>query len=160
MCPVMTGGVRWSGRQDLGPWGLNKQSPVDRKIRIAFYRGHSVSCLDGVSGAGRAWRVLVSGHEGRTCPTPPPDPATHAHCFAPNTHSPGSSLALVFPKISIHPQRRQLGRFRRSKRQVGARGEAKSLPLPRSVLKAPGWVVAVSSGPGGLPQGSRCRGTG
>ena len=72
---------------------------------------------------------------------------THAHCFAPNTHSPGSSLALVFPKISIHPQRRQLGRFRRSKRQVGARGEAKPCPLPRSALKAPGWVRAVSSGP-------------
>ena len=63
-------------------------------------------------------------------PAPPrPDPAPVPTTLA-QTLSPGCCLALVFPKISIHPQRRQLGRFGRSKRQVGARGEAKPLPLP------------------------------
>lgn len=128
----------WSGRPDSGPWGLKKRCPMDRKIRIALYRAHSGSCLDGVLGAGGAWRGLVSGHEGRSCPTPPPTLPTVPTALA-QTLSPGCCRALVFPKISIHPQRRQLGRFRRSKRQVGARGEANPLPLPGSALKAPDW---------------------
>ena len=49
----------------------------------------------------------------------------------PQTHTPAvGSLALVFPKISIHHQKRQPGRFRSSKGQVVARGEGKPLPLP------------------------------
>ena len=80
----------------------------------------------------------MSGHEGRTCPTPPPTLPPVPTALA-QTLSPGCCLALVFPKISIHPQRRQLGRFTRSKRQVGARGETKPLPLPESALKAQDW---------------------